>query len=212
MAGPIGSLSDPFNQTSLNTAMWTQSLGGTTTMSYATTGATVTLPSTATSTDRGTIASSPAYDLRGSSITLHVITVPNVATTADGLFWAQVDGSNYFAYVIEGGTLYGQIVVADVLTTVFNFAYSSSTHAYWRISELAGVATWWTSTNGITWTSRGTYTHGLTLTDTMKVVIWSYCWQAVTSPGTFKFNLLNSGPLMPQPFTKQQAVNRSYTY
>jgi hypothetical protein len=191
VAGPIGSLADPFNQTSLNTAMWTQTLGGSTTMGYSATGATVTFPGTGSATDSGKLTSKATFDLTGSSVALHVVTIPNTAGSADATLQIQVDDSNWLRVVTEHGTVYFQSRKAGTVVQRAVATYSSATHAYWRISEQVGVVTWWTSADNITWTSRATCTHGMDLTST-SCVIQSWCYQAEPTPGIFQFNLLNS--------------------
>jgi hypothetical protein len=215
MADPVGSLADPFNVTSLNTALWTQTTGGTTTMAYATTGASINLPASATASDGARLVSNATYDFTGSNTTLHTVSMVSDTTSAGGEFGlspvSSLSSTDHLRWVKEGFSLYAQERLASVVTTVATLTYSISTHAYWRISENAGVATWWTSADGISWTSQGTRTHGMTIT-AVGVIVQAYCYQVETSPGTFKFNLLNSGRIASRSFIQQQAVNRSYTY
>ena len=208
----VESLVDPFNGTSLNTGLWTQTLGHTTTMSYNATGASVNMPSTTNASDIGQLTSNATYDFTGSSITLHTVTALNVATAASESMLLYIDGNNFTRIVAFNGNIYFQINKAAAVTTVASIAYSATTHAYWRMSESTNVVTWWTSSDGVSWTSQGTFTHGMTLT-AMAVWIRGMTTGVVTSPGTFKFNLLNnvSGTLQ-MPLIVSQAINRSYTY
>jgi hypothetical protein len=190
-SAPLGSLADPFNAPALNTAAWTQTLGGSTTMTYAYTGAAIVFPHHAHTSDMGQLTSNAPYDFTGSILTLHVVTVPNPAGSADCMVGVYINSDNWMQWAYENGTLFAQLMEATVKTTVASFAYSSTTHAYWRISESAGVATWWTSSDGIVWTTQGTYTYGLTITN-MGVYMSMTCWQDETSAGFFRFNALNS--------------------
>jgi hypothetical protein len=215
VADPIGSLADPFNQTSLNTAMWTQTLGGAATMSYATTGASIVLPASSTAADVALLVSNSTYAVTGSGTSLHTVTMVSSASHTDAFFgisdngYLNGNGATYVRFAVENNVLYGQSAAGAAPTTAWTIAYSSTTHAYWKLSDSAGVVTWWTSSDGITWTSQGTASHGLT---TVHVAVEIQCYMSESSPGTFKFNKLNSGPLVSRSALLQQAVNRSYTY
>lgn len=189
----ISTLKDLFNQNTLNTGVWTQFTGGSATMTYASSGAQVNYPSSSTSSTDGDISSNSGYDLTGSGIFIHGITMPASATSADAEIRLKQDATNWYRWVYEGGTLFAQKQIAGVTVTIFSVTYNSSTHAYWRISESGGTITWSTSTDGITFTSRGTFANTLTIT-AMVVLIAGTCFQNESNPGTYKWNNLNVLP------------------
>lgn len=189
----ISTLQDLFNQTTLNTGLWTQFTGGSATMTYASTGAQVNFPASSTSATDGDISSNVGYDLTGSSIFMHGTTMPSAATSADAELRIFQNGTNWYRWVYEGGTLFAQKQIAGVTVTIFSVAYNSSTHAYWKIAESGGTITWSTSVDGITFTSRGTFANTLTITS-MTVLIAGTCFENETNPGTFKWNNLNILP------------------
>jgi hypothetical protein len=187
----IGSLVDPFNVATLNTALWTGAQGNTIALTYTTTGIVFTFPVGATSSsEEAYLLSSAYYNAAGSSITLHIISMPSAGTHADAAMKIWIDYNNFLSWGYEAGTLYAQSSLAGAVTNVATFAYSLTTHAYLRITESAGVATWWTSPDKSTWTSRGTFTHGLNLTS-VQVKLFASTYQAETNAGVFKFNQLN---------------------
>lgn len=190
----LSTLQDPFNAGSLNAGLWTQFTGGSATMTYAASGAQVNYPSSSTSSTDGDISSNTTYDLTGSFAYLQVLTVPSAATSADAEMRLKFDASNnWFRWVYEGGTLFAQYRKAAANTTVTSFAYNSSTHKWWRIIEAGGTASWDTSTDGVSWTNRGTFVHGMTITSTT-VLIAGTCFQNESTPGTYKWNNLNIIP------------------
>jgi hypothetical protein len=211
MASPIGSLADQFNVAALNTALWTGAQGNTIVLTYTTTGVVFTFPAGATSSvEESVLLSSAYYDATGSSITLHIISIPSVTTNADAWMTIWTDYDNYLSWGVQAGILYAQNHAAGTISTVTSFTYSLTTHAYLRITESAGVATWWTSSNNIAWTSQGTFTHGLDLTS-MQVRLYASVYEAETNAGVYKFNQLNVGGKQ-RRLVLSQAVNRSYTY
>lgn len=189
----ISTLQDLFDQTSLNTGLWTQFTAGSATFTYASSGAQVNYPASSTSSTDGDLSSNTTYDLTASSIFIHVITVPSAATSADAEIRIKQDATNWYRWVYEGGTLFAQKQIVGVTATIFSVAYNSSTHAYWRISESGGTITWSTSTDGISFTSRGTFINTLTLT-AMSVLIAALCFQNESNPGVYKWNNVNILP------------------
>lgn len=182
-------LLDYFNQTTLNTALWTQTTGGSATMSYDSTGATVNFPASSTSSTIGQLQSA-SYNLTGGFAELQVLAVPLSSTTANGELRLQIDINNYIRWVYEQGTLYAQRRVSGTVTTVTSFAYNSTTHKYWRIRESGGTTFWETSENGDTWTIRGSLANPIAVTS-LSVFIVGSAYQAVSNAGTFKFNRFN---------------------
>jgi hypothetical protein len=188
----IETLIDPFNQSSLNTGLWTESLAGGATTTYGATGAQVNFPASTTSSTDGHITSNNTYDLTGSSVSVHVIASPSTGSTSS-LLQVMTDANNYFWWIKQGTGFYAQRMKAGVGGSVINIGYNSVTHAWWKISESGGTITWWTSPDGVTWTSQATYVHGMTIT-AMNVRFQGSTFAIVSNPGIFKWNNLNIAP------------------
>lgn len=193
----LGTVIDLCNASSLN-VQWGPFLGGGATLTEDASGITFNYPASSTSstdadisTATGTFASQTCF--------MRVKQVPSAATSADFELRIQTDGSNWFRWVYEGGTLFAQRKKAGTLATVFSVAYSAATHQYWRISEAGGTVTWYTGVeaNGIiTWTSQGTFVHGMTIT-TMLILVAATCFQAETNPGVAQISNFNIVPPVP---------------
>lgn len=189
----LGSLTDNFNDNSLDTGKWTEFEAGSATITEQNQQMEVAYPASSTSSTDGDISSVDLYDLTGSQAFLKVVTVPSAATSANAEIRIYIDSSNWYRWVYEAGTLYAQRRITASTTTVFSVAYSGATHLWWRISESGGTIDWATSTDGISWTSRGTFTNTLAITS-MRVLIAGTCFQNETNPGSFVFDEFNITP------------------
>jgi hypothetical protein len=191
----VATLTDPFNQNTLG-ALWTQTTGGSATMAYSPTGATVTYPSSSTSSTLGQVQSASLFDLTSSSAFVQVLAVPSASTSADGELRLQLDSTNWVRFVYEAGTLYAQKMINGSRSTVTSAAYNATTHAWWRIEESGGTITFKVSSDGLTWSNfTGTPTTTVTFAYTaLRVMILGSCFQAESSPGTFKWNNFNTAP------------------
>jgi hypothetical protein len=140
----------------------------------------------ATSVDR--------WDLTGSHLHIKVVQASNAtagANNPDTQVGLSVDANNQVYWVKEGTLLYAQRVVGGVTTTVTQFTYNAATHLWWGISESGGTVTWWTSTDGLTWTSRGTWVaSGLALTSLQVELITGF-WGTTTAATDAIFDNLN---------------------
>lgn len=191
---PNFSLFDQFNASIVNAAYWSQFTGGGSTITYDSTGATVTYPASTTSSSDGDLTSIKAYNLTGTFAELQVLAVPSAggATTTD----AQMrlgNTTNGLAFLWEAGQIYAQQWVAGVKTNLFNTTYSASTHRWWRIMELNGRIYWHTSTNGQDWIYFWDVANPIAVTS-LTVLIAGTAFSTATSPGTFKFNNFNFPP------------------
>lgn len=206
----VETLTDLFNSTLINTVPWFVTQNGSAVVTESSSGANCAYPASSTSSTDGDIFSNSTYDLTNSYAYLHVITVPSSGTNADALMEITSSGGtgNMARWVYEGGTLYAQWAVGFAFNTVFSVAYSSTTHAWWRIREgtgagaggTAGTIYWDTAPDASgqpgTWVNRGSVatssiTGGIT---TLGVLIGGVCFEAETSPGNFKWNNLNTFP------------------
>lgn len=194
-------LQDLFNQTTLNASLWSQFTSGAT-LAYSSSGATVTLPNPTTSSTDGDISANTTYDLTNSYVFLQGITMPApTAGSTDAQLWIRIDSNNWLRWVYEAGTLYAQYMIAGASTTVFSVAYNATTHKYWRIREgtgagaggTAGNTYWDTSTDGLSWTNRGSVATPITVT-ALSIFIACISFGADTAAGTFKWNNFNILP------------------
>lgn len=173
----------------------------------------ITYPAASTSITDGDISSVHSYDLTESYAFFQVQTVPNPGTNADAELRICTTGitfDNFFRWVYEAGTLYAQYMKAGNKVTVNSFAYDSGLHRWWKISEHNGVITWATSPDGKTYTTQGTFTHGMVITSS-QILLAGICFQNETSPGAFYFDNCNIVPV-PTPATLPTPDTRiSYT-
>jgi hypothetical protein len=193
----VETLADPFNQVSLDTGKWFQTVAGTTTMSYASGGATVNLPASATSTDIGSDGSNTStYDLTGSYAYMQVTAVPSNSTSAYAALQLAVLATGYYLrWHKEGSNLYARYNTGST-TSAATLTYSATDHKWWRIRESGGTTYWDTSPDGTTWTNRASVlnaTHAVPITS-LRVTLQAGCWQVETSPGSFTFNDFNTPP------------------
>lgn len=102
----------------------------------------------------------------------------------------------------DGTNLVASITQNQAATTVATLTYSATTHAYWKISESGGTVTWWTSTDGSTWTSRGTHSYTISV-----AALYVNIWGGSDSGSTANLVVsdLNGGP--PSSVTSSGAVH-----
>lgn len=196
---PIGAkietLTDLFDQPTLN-SKWLSTIGGSATITYDTTGATVTFPSSSTASTLGQVASKSFFDLTASYAFSQVLAFPSAATAANGelrlLIW-DTPSNNYVRWVYESGTIFAQYMVLGTKSTPFSIAYNPAVHVYWRIRELSGSIYWDTSVDGLSWSNQTSVTTPITIT-ALSMFLVGGCYQVETNPGTFKWNNVNILP------------------
>lgn len=188
-------LVDNFKSTSLDTTKWTKFEAGSATLTQTNGIIKVAYPASSTSSTDGDITSASTYNLTSSYLYMHVLAVPSSGTSANAEMRIYTNSSNWFRWVYEAGTVYAQRRVAASTTSVASFSYNAALHSWWKIQESGGVITWYTSSNGVTWDSKATYSHSMTIT-AMTVLLAGTCFQNETNPGTFYFDDFNSPPMM----------------
>lgn len=186
-------LTDPFNQTTLNTTLWTSGTGGTTTISYSSAGASFNLPNPTTSSDQAHIQSTAAYDLTSSHALAQFTQMIGTASGEQFLF--QLTGTGGSLRWSKGGTSLGAYYGSSSFTLVGSATYSATDHKWMRTRESGGTVYFDTSPDGVTWNN----THGSVLVSTtgiditaLTVNIWAQTWAAVTDPGILQFNNFNT--------------------
>lgn len=143
----------------------------------------------------GGVITAAAWKLTGSSVTVELTQLPNLGTgTTSAVMHAQVSVGNDVRWTWEGGTLSALRYVGGVSTSVASVAYSATNHRWLRISEAAGMVTWATSADGLTWTSFGTWAPTFSVAAVTLGFLSGY-YGTETSPGVATFDNLNLAPL-----------------
>jgi hypothetical protein len=187
----IGSLTDDFNDNSINTAKWgTYNAGTGTTVE---TGQQMVLtPQASTGGDENQLYSIENYDLTGSQVSIKVISV--CSGNMSSFLFVGPDGNNRIRFDVYGGYLSLNKIVANTYTQLgSSVAYSSSTHVYWRIRELSGTIYGDWSTDGTNWTNMGSTANPWAVTS-CKAWVVTYEDNVIASPGTFTIDNFNVIP------------------
>lgn len=189
MSALIATLRDDFED-ALTAAAWSAGAAGSATAAETAGQARFTLPSSTAGTHTARYTSVATYDLTGGSfyITIGTMVATGVAATAFfQLYFGS--GANTLQWIQLSGTIYARKIIAGVSTDLFSAAWSSTTYKYLRISESGGTITWWSSTNGTSWTSRATLTNPFAVTD-LSVDFGATCGN-IASPGSFRLDDVN---------------------
>jgi hypothetical protein len=138
----ISTLTDNFNDNSIDGAKWTATAG------IVETNNQLELTSDAYAIRRFDSVSS--YDLTGSQVTIKLVTM-------DRTFWFQVYKTlddDALEFVVDGGgNLVVNTYIATDLVERYSTAYVAATHKYLRIRESGGNCYFDYSTDGISWTN-----------------------------------------------------------
>jgi hypothetical protein len=195
----VKTLSDTLRGAAVNASKWTETLAGSMTSTYDSTGAAFNFPASSTSSTAGQLLGAGQLDLTGSDITVHVVTAPSAGTSADATvaLMASGDANNRTQWIYEGGLLAAQIFSGGTKQYQSGtISYSASTQ-WLRIRESGGTTFFDTSADGRTWTNQFSNANLITVT-AVQVRIQGACFQNETNPGTFKFDLYNIFPdIMP---------------
>lgn len=164
---PVSELADNFASASTLQTKWCAS------GNVSTTGGTAASIATDANYD-GFLLSGTTYNLTGG--TYYQKVVPGSGAQI-GMYLTDLTQNNGAAfynsiawdYDSDAASLVASITQAGVTTTIATLTYSATTHAWWRVAESGGTVTWYTSTNGTTWSSQGT--HARTMEST---ALWAY--------------------------------------
>ncbi len=152
-APPVASLTDNFDDNSIDSTKWPSVNGVVETNGTMRVGAT---------TAAEYVRSAVGYTLIGSSLSVEV-TPPG--GNADGAVWAWVefylDAANNVMIGWQEGTLYCRERIGGVNDET-TLAFDNTAMKFWRIREAAGTIYWETSPNGVDWTTRRSKAAGRT--------------------------------------------------
>jgi hypothetical protein len=186
-------LTDDFDDGSLNTGLWTAySDTGT---SLAETGGQLQLALRANGTGYVGVFSVAQYDLTGSHL---LVECPDAGTGGSGRTASleiDLDGSNSLKVLVDGTGIMAQTVIAGANTSFGITTYSAVNHRWWRIREDAGSVYFEVSPSAWpgTWTALYSRTNPFALTAvTLKLFAGTY--SSVATPGVPKFDNFNLLP------------------
>lgn len=165
----LETLSDDFNDNSLDTAKWTGS------NLYAETNGQIQLTSPVNSSDAPDIQSVNQYSLIGSYGYIKVVYAGEQTISSFYLYplILSVDFSNNIWWEIQGNTIRASYQVAGVETVLASTTYDSTAHIYLKIREASGTTYWDYSSDGATWTNFASVANPITLTAlTLTIQAW----------------------------------------
>lgn len=192
-------LTDNFNDNSLDTSKWFSYKGGSATVSETNQRIQLALPASATGSDyAGMTSNGTAMNFASSYVQIQLVQNVNAGTSlAD--FWLVVYDSatggtskNAFRWITESTLIYAQYFVNSVKTTLYYTTYNSTTHKWLRIRESSGTVYWDTSTDGLTWTNRTSAAPAISKSS-IQVDIQVFARGPTTNPGSAyvdNFNIL----------------------
>lgn len=186
-------LTDYFNNSVVDALKWSAFTAGGATLTFDSTGVTITYPALTDGTTDGDLSSVSAFNMLDSYALMQVLAIPTTITTNSlGLFWYKVDSSNLVGYRFQAGNIVGYKKVAGVSTDIFTATWDSTVHAWIRIREDTRTTYWETSIDGSlnSWVVRWSETNPITLS-TGSMVLGGISTGVDANPGTFKFKNFN---------------------
>ena len=192
MGVPISYLRDNFTD-GIQAAAWGAS-GTTGVATKAETGgqAVFSLPSSALSPPHeASYQTGAAYDLTGDSFAITIGTMVATGVAATAYFRLIRDSANNYEWTQTSGTLKARKTVAGVTTNLYSVSWNASTYKYLRIREASGTVYFDSSSNGSSWTNRGSTTIASAFAVTDLVVRLGASCGTVASPGSFKLDEVN---------------------
>jgi hypothetical protein len=209
----IGTLSDNFNDNSIDGTKWTSFHTGTSTIAE-TGGEAVATPGSSTATvGYAGYTSLNSYDLTGDAAYIKVATNVNAAAGAQSYFKLSKDSSNVVQWIYENGTLKPQKTVAGTTSDITaGVTYNSTTHAWWRIRESSGTTFFDYSSDGSSWTNHTSLSNPFTIT-AVKVEFAAGTYQSVASPGAAHYDNFNmpGSTAYTQPLTASMTPTGAFT-
>jgi len=195
-AASISTLTDNFNDNSIDAAKWTTEIdiGGT----ILETNQEIEF-TTGTSGTQSYLYSATTYDLTGSQATIKIVDVGNTGITGYEFYplsiWKNLDINNTLNWEIyPDGNIWIFTRIASVNAWPWNATYVANTFRYLKIREASGTIYFDYSSNGINWTNAYSLANPFTITSTSAVVsLYSGADASTTTAKVDNFNILPSG-------------------
>jgi hypothetical protein len=169
---------------------WTLVTTGSATASEASGRATITLPSSVAGNHEAAFVSKSTYSPVGGSWYININGMVATGVAATAYYDLRLDNNNYLRWRQVSNVITARKVVGGVDTQLFTAAWSAATYKYLRISESGGTITFWSSTDGVTWTSRATIVGLPFAVGDLFVWMGALCGN-VASPGAFTIEDVN---------------------
>ncbi len=183
----LNTLTDNFDDNSLDTGKWTAGTSGSGASSAETGGQFVaTLP---TSSVGYAYIDSGTFDLSSSSITVELPVKPATTSGTEQALQLRFNSNNYIGYKVQSTILEMNHVIGGTLNTT-TIPRDDAPQRWLRLSEDSGTIYWHTSPDGNTWTLQRTDTVSFDITS-VKVRLHGGTWTSVASPGTAAFDNVN---------------------
>lgn len=158
----LNTLTDDFNDNSINGTKWGTSVVGTGTV-QETSQRLVISSSNTTGTRTSSLYSQSSYDFHGSTL---VVEVPSLTLGGSASAYATIDDPVLLAMIMEmrvtGGDLELRVGVSG---TVHSVTYNSTNHRWWRMRESAGTCYFDVSPDGNSWTNLYSYSNSVDISN-----------------------------------------------
>lgn len=183
----ISTLTDDFNDNSIDTGKWTTGVAAGS--SITETGGQLVIAPPVSSTGYSYLDSNDTFSLIGSSLTVEFAGTISTATGVEQIMEIMIDDSNYIMFFIANTGAAMRLVTAAADDSTYTTRDDRMMH-WARIRESSGTIYWETSPDRTNWTIQRSAPSTFSLTS-LKVRLSAGCWQSVASPGTAKFDNIN---------------------
>ncbi|APR80061.1 Hypothetical protein A7982_05408 [Minicystis rosea] len=136
------------------------------------------------------------YDLRGDSVSLEVLEVPNQTLDAYGLLQLEYPGDDRIFMDAWHGHLECGFRHDGNESVPMDQTYDPVKHRFWKLRESQGTIYCETSPNGTTWDDAGSFALAPSLLGearNMRVKLYAGAPDHAAAPGAFRFDNLNGG-------------------
>lgn len=188
---PISGAVDNFNDSTIDTGVWTTWGTGTQTES----GTTLNHTPTGVSGDYVGITGIATYDLTNKAVTAQILQLPSSATGVQTYLRVDIDPNNGVIMGYGDGALFIQHQITGTTTNLNSQAWPAGCLALRINFDNAQNRVWFDTYSPATgWTNR--YYETLPIATTaLRSAIGSGCYQAVASPGTARWDAISTAPL-----------------
>jgi hypothetical protein len=188
----FSSLSDNFDDNSIDTGIWTTSVQNSATVAE-TTGKIVITPANSTDESIGTLSTIASYSLISNYVQVQAVQVADT-TNCYTDFELRADATNYVGIGIGAGNIEAYQSVGGSFSIRDQMTYDSNTHKYWRIRESNGWIYFDYSADAKTWVCFSRGANPITLSSlTAHLIVREHTLTATPGSGQFdNFNILTS--------------------